>query len=214
METPKEKKLDEVLFLLEQDIRSAIIASKALNKGEYEVFQHYLSNMILHAEAAQYRGKVMEMSIILEVKMAKVLSSYFGAKEKVDALNSMIFDRMDLQKKVNVFKTILKVKHPQVWERERTLVKKIDKLISFRNNLAHSMLNSTLEYNKKFRRNIEAIMKEGTGAGKIDEVEFFENHDFVFRTIKREEISDYHQQMFQIFKDVDRITKEILPSYE
>lgn len=216
MKTPTELKLEDVLNLVEVDMRAAVLAAKSLNKEDYEYFQHFLSNMILHAEAAQYRGKVVEMSIILEMKLARILSIYFGAKDKVGALNSMVFDRMDLRRKINLFKTILKTRHPEVWRKEKTVIREIDNLIDFRNNLAHSMLDSTLEYNKEFRKKIKTIMKEGQKAGKIDEVQFafYENHEFVFRTIKRDDVTDYHQRMFQIFGEVDRITKEIFPAYE
>lgn len=216
MKPSNEPSLKDVISLLHRDFSAGRVAAKSLNEEEYRHFQHYLSSLILHSEAAQYRGKVVEMSIYLEAVMAKVLSCYFGAKDKLGVLNSIVFDRMDLQMKINKFKTILKILHSDVWKREMRLIKEIDKHIAFRNNLAHSILNSTREYDNEFRKKIDDFIKGESNEKKIDQVEFgyFDNHKFVYTAITRENVEQYHQSMIQVIKDIERIAKEIIPDYE
>jgi hypothetical protein len=172
--------------------------------------------MTLHTESARYRGRVVEMSIYLELILANVLSQYFAKNEKKELLNSMVFDRMDIQKKLNTFKNIVKTQHLEIWKTEQSNLKKIDKLISFRNNIAHSILNSSPKYLEKIRKKVNEMTKEGKSANHLDEIEFgfYENHKWIFKTIKYLEIEEYHKGMYDGVSHIENIGKKIIPNYE
>mgnify|MGYP003635777401 FL=1 len=193
-----------------------MVEIKKLNPDSIERLHQYLANRTLHTESARYRGRVVEMSIYLELVLAKILSKYFATSEKVGLLNSMVFDRMYLQRKLNTLKTILKTQYPNIWRKENINFKKLDKLIIFRNNIAHSVLNSSPEYSKKIREQSMEFIKKGKKDKFLDGIEFgfYENHNWVFKNIKWNEIEAYHKGIYNGINKIEDIGKQIIPEYE
>jgi len=211
-----ERLFERLMHLINTDMQAAVIQSRNLTEEQKVNFQSFLANRTLHSESARYRGRVIEMSIYLEMIIANVLSNYFGKEDKISLLNSMIFDRMDLQRKLNTFKSILKNQHPAIWRKENTAIKKIDKLIAFRNNLAHSMLNSTSEYTNKLKEKMDSMTEQGKIVEKMEEIEFgfYENHQFVFKPITWEEVNAYHKGIMDALKKIEEIAHQIIKDYK
>jgi hypothetical protein len=214
----KEKEtFDRILNLINSDNFPKVMTEmKKLDSKTKDRLNLYLANRTLHTESARYRGRVVEMSIYLELNLANLLSQYFAKDEKKELLNSMVFDRMDLQRKLNTLKNILKTQHLEIWKAEQLNLKKIDKLISFRNNIAHSVLNSSPEYSEKIRKKVNQMTKEGKTANHLDEIEFgfYENHQWIFKTIKYSEVGEYHKGIYNGISNIENIGKQIIPNFE
>jgi len=212
----EEKKFNRILELINTDIRKAVTETNKLDPKSRDRLKHFLAHSTLHTESARYRGRVIEVSIYLELTLAQILSNYFAKKDKIELLNSIVFDRMDLQRKLNTLKSILKLEHASIWKKELQNIKKIDTLISFRNNLAHSVLNSSPEYLKKISEKVGLLSSKGIVANHLDEIElgFYENNNWVYKKIKWSEIEEYHREIYNAIGKIQSIRKQITPDYE
>lgn len=207
---------DQIIQLLKSNSPLAKEAMGKIYPDQIDEFNLYLSNIVLHEESARYRGKVIEMSIYLENILAWFLSYYFAVEEKRELLNSIVFDRMDLNVKLNKVKTIIKVNHSKLWVQYRTKIKKIDKLISFRNDLAHSVLNSTLEGKSNLISKVKQLEDVGNEMIHLDEIEYgyFDNHSWVFHSVTVNEINDYIKNMNESIELIEELGVEIIPNYK
>lgn len=175
----------------------------------------YLANNMLLTESARYRGRVIEMSINLELVLANILSQYFAAEAKIELLNSMVFDRMDLQKKLNILKSILKTKHVDIWKKEQLHLKSIGKLIFFRNDIAHSHLDSTQKYLDTLKKKVDLMISKGIYQENLEEIQlsFFENHKWVSKKVKWQDIVKYHKGIYNGVNKIDYIGNQIISKY-
>jgi hypothetical protein len=216
LEEKEQKVFEKILKLINEDFQNAILEIKKLDSETKERLSKFLSNRTLHTESARYRGRVVEMSIYLELVLANILSQYFAKDEMKELLNSMVFDRMDLQRKFNNFKNIVKTQHKDIWKIEQSSLKKIDKLITFRNNIAHSVLNSSPEYSEKVKKKINKLTAEGKKINHLDEIEFgyYENQKWIFKAIKWSEVNEFHKGIYDGINQIERIGKIIITNYE
>ena len=198
------------------DFSKAVAEINKLDADTKDRLDRYIANTTLHTESSRYRGRVVEMSIYLELILANVLSQYFAKDDKKELLNSMVFDRMDLQRKLNIFKKIVKTQHLELWKSEQTNLKKIDNLITFRNNIAHSVLNSSPEYLDSIRKKVNQLTSEGKLATHLDEIEFgyFENQEWIYRPVKWTEIEKYYKGVFEGVNKIESIGGKIIPNYD
>tara|TARA_R110000751_G_scaffold306669_1_gene425853 strand:+ start:653 stop:1318 length:666 start_codon:yes stop_codon:yes gene_type:complete len=216
LEQKEIKTFERILKLINSDLPKAILETNKLDLKDRDRLNQFLANRTLHTESARYRGRVVEMSIYLEFVLANLLSQYFAKEEKMELLNSIVFDRMDLQRKLNTLKIILKTQHVNIWKAENPNLKKIDKLITFRNNIAHSVLNSSPEYFQKISKMVEQLNKQGKEADFLEEIEFgfFENNKWILKAIKWSEIEDYHKGIYDGISTIENIGKQIIADYE
>ena len=207
---------NKIISLLDSNIVEATKEMSKLDSNAKEEFNLYLTNRVMHVESAKYRGRVIEMSVYLENVLARFLSYYFASENKREILNSMVFDRMDLQRKLNTLKSIIKTNHPKVWKREQSKLKRIDKLISFRNNLAHSVLNSTYEGKNKLMEKVKKLESTGSNMKQLDEIEYgyFDNHSWVVKIFNVDELNKYLSEIHESIDLIEEIGNELIENYD
>ena len=215
MNTHDEARYIKIINLLRTNERLAMIEMNKLSQEELLEFNRFHINIVLHEESGNYRGKVIGLSIYLENVLANLLSYYFANEVRRQLMNSIIFDRMDLQKKLNTLKTILKVNHQSLWKKESNRIKAIDKLIAFRNDMAHSVLNSTNEYESHLMDKVKKWNEENSDIQRLDEFEvgYFRDHKWVNKRIKVEQINDYIEKMKTAIDFVDELGFQLVDNY-
>lgn len=148
MDDITEKRIQAIIRRAIDGEPDAIAQMISLTGEDKEHASYLLAMNFLYSESSKYRGKAIDVMIFLEMSLSQILSNYFveDNTSKASLLNSFVFDRMMLSAKFNLFKRILKTKHETVWKEYHQEVKEIGELLEFRNNLAHSMLNSSEDY--------------------------------------------------------------------
>ncbi len=181
-----------------------------LSKEEKEQFIYLTTVNFLFSQSAKYRGKVIDITIILEMLLAQILSKYFtNDEEKEITINSFVFDRMQLSSKFNLLKKILKIKHIKVWKKYQKDLKEIGELIEFRNNLAHSVLDSSEVY-------IESLKEKGinlakTNKGDLEEIQigYLQDEDYKYEKITKKQVDDFYSNCYAKIELLEDIANEI-----
>lgn len=202
-----ERKLQKIISgISNRNLEDAMEFSK-LNNNEKEQFNYLLTMNFLFSQSAKFRGKVIDITIFLEMTLGQILADYF-AKDSIKSttLNAYVFDRMQLSLKFNLFKKILKNKHLKIWNKFQKELKEISELIDFRNNLAHSMLDSSEEYINSILKKAKELKFEQANLNEI-QINYFTDNDFKEEKIKQTQIDDYYTNCSKKIKLIQEIAK-------
>jgi hypothetical protein len=97
----------------------------------------------LHAKAREYRGRFLNLIAVIERNLALLLTEYFCTSDS--AKQEFFFDRiackMSLEEKRTLLMEIGKRDYPTLWQEHTELLKDLQELQTFRNKLAHSVLD-------------------------------------------------------------------------
>jgi hypothetical protein len=207
-----ERKLQEIIAGLSKgniDIATKFIE---LNSKEKDQLMYLSTINFLLTLSAKYRGKVIDITIFLEMVLAQILSKYFTQdEEKESVLNSFVFDRMQLSSKFNLLKKILKTNHIKIWEKYDTDIKEIGELIDFRNNLAHSMLDTTPDYINKVIGETKDIVSEYKKR-ELDEIQIIYYTDLDSKTekVSQKQVDDFYAKCYEKIELIQKISGEIM----
>lgn len=194
-----EKRLQPIVKKLSSHDSTWMIDYDKLSKDDRVKLNHMVTISLLYTQSAKFRGKAIDISIFFETALSMFLASYFCSdKDKRSRLNSYVFDRMPLTTKFNLLKKLLKLNHQELWNEHRAALKRCSKLIEFRNDIAHSMLDSSSEYATKLR---EEYSKgpEHSRTQKADKIQisYFENNDLKTKEITRTQIDKFYKDMYK-----------------
>lgn len=129
----------------------------------------------IHARAREMRGGFLNHIACIERDMAQIITDYFctPCKEK----RAIFFDHIvtkgffGLRKKRDVLYRIIKNDYPRYWKENNEYLKRFDEIADFRNKLAHSVLDVSVEVlARPIEKGISFVDRDG--AEPITELEF------------------------------------------
>lgn len=157
---------------------------------------------------------MIESCVAIEMNLAQLLSAYFTEEEstKYHILNSMVFDRMSLNEKIKKVKSILLKYHPNINKKYKGNLSNIEKLVKFRNELAHSLLSLTKDNIKNHSIHTDEVLSKN---GYINELEYFimsfySDEELVSKKIKFKDIVRSIDSMLNENKVVMNIKNELI----
>jgi hypothetical protein len=105
--------------------------------------ENFKAATLLHVKAREYRGRFLNYIACIEHDMASLLTEYFciDNSEVKEFFFERVACRLTLEEKRNILVDIVKVNHPTYFEEHRSFLNDIQQLQSFRNKLAHSILD-------------------------------------------------------------------------
>lgn len=117
-------------------------------------------------KASHFRGRIIDSTISLEMKLAGLLSEFFNRDEiKRKFMLSSIFTNSDLSfsSKAHIFSEILNQFYPELLAMYPGLSEDLTTLINLRNRIDHSMIDTSPEFIKhRYSDRIQLIFfKEG-----------------------------------------------------
>ena len=97
----------------------------------------------LHEKARYLRGRFLNYVAVIERDMAVILTEYFctADESKRELFFEKVAERLSLQKKKEIFIDIVKNDYPLYWDKNKELLRNLDKIQQFRNKLAHSVID-------------------------------------------------------------------------
>lgn len=125
--------------------------------------EHKAAAERIHERARYLRGRFLNSVAVIERKIGLILTSYFCTSD--EDKQHLFFTRVigapafSLNSKKDVLIRIVKSDYPQYWSDNQEWLKALDKIMEFRNKLAHSVVDVSEE---ALRRPIE------TGIGLIE----------------------------------------------
>jgi len=210
IDSKTEKKLQKIVAGISKGNIVDAMGMVRLNNNEKEQFMYLATMNFLFSQSAKFRGKVIDITVFMEMVIAQILSKYFTANERKESLlNSFVFDRMQLSVKFNLIKKIVKVSHPKLWKKYQRDLKEIESLIEFRNNLAHSMLDSSEDYITSLLEKTKDIALGGKGNIEEIQVGFYKNGDFKYEEITQRQIDEYYTKCSKKIGILQQLSKEL-----
>ncbi len=127
----------------------------------------------LHEKARYMRGRFLNLVAVIERDIAIILTEYFCTEDenKRELFFEKVTEKLSLQKKKAVLIDIVKSDYPLFWNENKEILNQIEKIQTFRNKLAHSVIDVSDEA-------LQRPTNEGVGfvqwnKGKpISEIEF------------------------------------------
>jgi len=105
--------------------------------------ENYAAARVLHARAREYRGQFLNLIACIEHEIAHILTEYFCLADPM--VRELFFDRIacrfSLEEKRTVLISMIKQEHPSFFKENSQYLNDIKELQSFRNKLAHSILD-------------------------------------------------------------------------
>ena len=97
----------------------------------------------LHALAREFRGRFLNSVAVIEHDIAKLLTEYFCTSDafKQEIFFERIACRLSLEEKRNILIEIVKNDYPRYWKENGDFLKDLQEIQTFRNKLAHSILD-------------------------------------------------------------------------
>jgi len=97
----------------------------------------------LHARAREYRGRFLNHIAVIERDIALLLTEYFCTIDpsKQELFFERIACRMSLEEKRTLLIEIVRRDYPSYWDKHAEFLKDLQELQTFRNKLAHSVLD-------------------------------------------------------------------------
>lgn len=110
--------------------------------------------------SADIRGTFLDQSIMIERLIDDIIAKHFCAEEeKRILLFSLITSRFSFQSRIMALKTVLECCYPQLFEKHRNTIKNLQQIREFRNKIAHSMIDSSIEFlEKKYNDRIRLVV--------------------------------------------------------
>ena len=98
---------------------------------------------VIHEKARYYRGRFLNFVACIEHDIAHILTEYFctidPGKRKIFYENIATF--FNLNKKKNILIKIVQADYPHYWEEHWEVLSAFQKILEFRNQLAHSRVD-------------------------------------------------------------------------
>lgn len=211
-----EQKLQQIVSKIFAGDPSVAADIEKLTPYEANQLDHMFAMQFLFSESAKYRGRVIDITIFLEMALAITLSKYFSEQnqKKESLLNAYIFDRMPLGQKLTLLKNILKDAHPELSSKYSKDLSEISRLIEFRNNIAHSMLNSTPAYLSKISEKLKKLRTQGYPKDNRDEfleieITYYQNGKVINRRITRNDIDTHHTSCIEKVAWLEQLRQEL-----
>lgn len=144
----------------------------------------------LNEKASEFRGKIINHAIYIEMILSDTLAYYFcNDEEKKNLCFSIVFNNIELtfSAKIKILDTIFKINEPELKAKFPKLIDKLTNIRNCRNRIAHSLLDTTPEFiEKKYEDRIQ-LHFYGEGKKKqmvITNAEFKERMEKSSLTIK------------------------------
>lgn len=105
--------------------------------------ENFTAAQKLHALAREYRGRFLNSVAAIEHDIARLLTEYFCTSDpfKQELFFERIACRQSLEEKRNLLVDIVKNDYPHYWEENGQFLKDLQEIQTFRNRLAHSVLD-------------------------------------------------------------------------
>ncbi|MBP9854379.1 MAG: hypothetical protein KBD53_05890 [Candidatus Omnitrophica bacterium] len=107
--------------------------------------QRIKAAQLIHENARQYRGSFLNLIACIEHDIAHLLTDYFCTicpdKRRIFYEEIVTEEFFSLYRKKNVLIKIVKVDYPRYWNDKKDFLKTFDKVLEFRNKLAHSVVD-------------------------------------------------------------------------
>jgi hypothetical protein len=131
----------------------------------------------LHSYARDWRGRILNTTAVIERNIALLISSYFCKEEKKYFFFSEVATShfFSFRSKINILRQILRKDYQFFLDRNPAFFKEIEKVIKFRNLIAHALIDVSDE---ALKRN----PKEGVGfvsySDGVKSIKVFTEADF------------------------------------
>jgi len=221
---PSNMNIDPLLADKLEQIVSRIFSGDVTVAADIEKLTEHEANLLdqmyamhfLFSESAKYRGRVIDITIFVEMSLATVLSKYFSEKnqKKEAQLNAYVFDRMPLSQKLMLLKNVLKDSYPELASKYSTDLAEIGRLVEFRNNIAHSMLNSNAEYLGKVSERLKKIRTETSQQKAFEDIQeieitYYQNGKVTTKRITRKDIDNHHSSCIEKASMLQKLSQEL-----
>lgn len=211
-----ENKLQQIVSRIFSGDQTVAIEIEKLTPYEANQLDLIYAMHFLFSESAKYRGRVIDITIFLEMTLSTVLSKFFSEsnQKKESLLNAYVFDRMPLSQKLNLLKNILKDSHTELSNKYSKDMAEIGRLIEFRNNIAHSMLNSSPDYIGKISERLKKIRIASSQQINTDvfleiEITYYQNGKVINKRITRNDIDNHHNSCLEKVNWLQRLLQEL-----
>jgi len=103
----------------------------------------YLKVKEIHEKARQHRGRFLNSVACIESKISRILTVYFCAdnKEKQELFFETMLIVLSLEQKKALLIKIIKKDYPRFYKENQRILKDLDNVQTFRNKLAHSVID-------------------------------------------------------------------------
>jgi len=194
----------------EKRLQAFISSGKAFEPGFFQTlaaedkedFMSLLTINFLFSQSSKFRGKAIDIAIMLEAMLVEFLGKYFCKedKKKNTLLKSVILDRQNFSSKITWIKKILKIEHTEIYKKYESDLKEISRLIDFRNNLAHSILDSGEEFLNEIKKNPlpERIR-----------ITYYKDDDMKTEVLTREDIENFYTDCYKSMTKMAALEKEL-----
>jgi hypothetical protein len=100
--------------------------------------------------AAQVRGPFLEQAIFIERIIDDIVSNHFCLDEnRRNLFFSLVMPEIIFSKKIEILKQLLNSCYPDLGKKHPKLIKDLDNIRDFRNEIAHAMLDTSDEFMSK-----------------------------------------------------------------
>ena len=107
--------------------------------------QQILFSRKIHERARYLRGKFLNTVAVIERDIALIITDYFcnsdTQKRELFFRSIVTASFFSLRTKIEVLRIIVKNDYPRFWQRNNKALNILDKIIKFRNKLAHSVVD-------------------------------------------------------------------------
>jgi|688.fasta_scaffold886247_1 hypothetical protein len=194
----------------EKRLQAFISSGKAFEPGFFQTlaaedkedFMSLLTINFLFSQSSKFRGNAIDIAIMLEAMLVEFLGKYFCKedKKKNTLLKSVILDRQNFSSKITWIKKILKIEHTEIYKKYESDLKEISRLIDFRNNLAHSILDSGEEFLNEIKKNPlpERIR-----------ITYYKDDDMKTEVLTREDIENFYTDCYKSMTKMAALEKEL-----
>lgn len=211
IDSKTEEKLQKIISGISKGDIANAMGMIGLNSKEKDQFMYLTTMNFLFSQSAKFRGKVIDITVFLEMVIAQILSKYFTeSEEKESLLNSFVFDRMQLSVKFNLIKKIVRTSHPNLWKKYQRDLKEIESLIDYRNNLAHSMLDSSEDYITSLMNKTKNVAMGNKENIEEIQVGFYKDGDLKNEKVTQKQVDEYYTKCSKKIEILQSLSKELI----
>jgi len=160
-------------------------------------------NFIL-SESAKFRGKVIDAAIFFEAVITETLGNYFvgGNESKKNTLiKSLVFNRQNISSKISLLRKILQIEHKELYEKYKSDFADADKILIFRNNIAHSVLDTSDKFRKEMVKN---PLFDGV------KINYYQNAEFKTELITQKIVDNFYSDCYKLIGKFVNLQNELL----
>lgn len=101
----------------------------------------------LYQLAKEIRGPYLDQAITIELLVGDIISQHFCPEEdRRNLFFSLVISELNFFAKIRILEKLLELRYPDLVKKHPTIISELEKVRSFRNRIAHSMLDTSDEF--------------------------------------------------------------------